>query len=151
MALTNSGKRALYSYVARAQATGSPEKVNIAKAVKLTFIQQTAIQKILSALWNNPNYLCPAELAIKPQHGYKSRVIKDLFPADQYGRWLELGCCDEALVDTDADGRPRLTFGPLLDYPNYKYTLIVPIRSDFHGSVHVDDVFPKGLPGGATK
>ena len=119
--------------------------------MQLTPNQQTAIQNILATLWNNPRYICPAILSLKPQHGYKSRVFKDTFSPDQYAVWMELGCSNQASAGTDRDGRPRLTFGPHLDYPNYTYTLVVPIRSDFHGSVYVDDVFPDGLPARATK
>lgn len=151
MGLTNGGKRALHAYIARAQASGQPEKMTIAGAVQLTKIQQASLQCILVRLWNNPKYACPAILAIKPQHGYKSRVLKDGFPADQFGAWLELGCSDQAAVDVDGSGRPRLTFGPRRDYPEYRYDLVVPIRSDFHGSVFVDDVIPQGLPAGANK
>lgn len=151
MALTSSGKKALRSYIARAQATGQPEKLNIAGAVKLTQTQRTELQQILVQLWKNPNYLCPAILPIKPQHGYKSRVFKDGFPADQFGVWLEFGCSDLAAVGEDSSGRPRLTLGPRRDYPNHEYNLVVPIRSDFHGSVYVDDVIPQGLPAGTKK
>lgn len=42
-------------------------------------------------------------------------MVKDGFAPEQYGEWLELACTDLALVGTDANGRPRLYFGPNIE------------------------------------
>lgn len=151
MAFTKSGLKALNSYLAKTQASGVVEKFTIKGAVQLTEQKRAEIEEILVTLWKRPSYACPLVLDLKPHHGYSSRVIKDQFHATQYGIWIEQGCSDLANVTADGDGRPRLTLGPLLDYPNYQYTLVVPIRSDWHGTVHIDDVIPLGLPKGAKK
>jgi hypothetical protein len=150
MALNNSGRKAFHSFLERTQATGKIEKFNIKGAVDLTPVQVAALTEVLSALWKRP-YQCPASLDFKPSHGYSSRVIKDGFPPEEYARWMELGCSDTAVVETDGNGRPRLVAGPYGDYPFYNYKLVVPVASDAFGSVAVNDVIPAGLPPGVTK
>ena len=152
MALTTVGKRVLGEYVARVQASGKLEKLTINGAVKLTPVQQADLQRLLIGLWKRPDYICPPVLPLKPDHGYNSRVMKDGFTGQQYMDWLEAGCSDAAVAGADADGyRIHLGFGPMGDYPNITYRLVVPIHSDSHGRVHVDDVIPKGLPAGTQK
>jgi hypothetical protein len=152
MAFTTVAIRVLGEYVARVQASGKVEKLTINNAVRLTAAQQADLQALLIGLWKRPDYVCPPVLALKPSHGYNSRVIKDKFPPQQYIDWLIDGCSDAAVAATDPDGsRIHLGFGPMGDYPNVTYNLVVPIRSDSHGSVHVDDVIPKGLSAGAKK
>jgi hypothetical protein len=152
MAITTVGRRVLNEYVARVQSTGKLEKLTIANAVSLTPKQQSDLQNLLVNMWDRPDYICPKNLALKPRHGYNSRVLQDGFTGQQYAEWLELGCSDAAIVASDAYGkRIHLAFGPMGDYPNITYNLIVPVHSDSNGSVHIDDVIPKGLAAGATK
>ncbi|MBJ7309614.1 hypothetical protein ACFOLJ_09710 [Rugamonas sp. CCM 8940] len=152
MPMTTVALRVLGEYVARVQASGKLEKVTISNAVKLTSQQQADLQQLLVGLWKRADYLCPANVDLKPRHGYNSRVIKDQFTGQQYIDWLEAGCSDAAVAGAAADGsRIHLGFGPMGDYPNITYQLVVPIRSDFFGSVHIDDVIPDGLPAGAKK
>lgn len=151
MALTKGGSKALSQYFERTQASDKVEKFTIKAAVELTPKQQTDIQAILGVLWALASCACPLVLDLKPHHGYASRVIKDCFSAAQYGRWLELGCSDSATVGQDANGRPRLVYAAMIDYPGYRYNIMVPIRSDARGAVHIDDVIPAGLPAGALK
>lgn len=152
MALTTVGRRLLYEYVARVQAKGKLEKVTIANAVRLTPQQQTDLQNLLMQMWNQPDYICPQNLALKPRHGYNSRVLHDGFSGQQYAEWLEAGCSDAAIVGSDSYGnRIHLAFGPMEDFPNITYNLIVPVHSDCNGSVHINDVIPKGLSAGASK
>jgi hypothetical protein len=152
MAFTVGGKRALIDYVTQAaELGGEPKKFHIPNAIKLTEKQRTDLQTVLSEYWKRP-YDCPHTLAIKPQHGFKSRVIKDNYPVMQYAEWLEVGCSDLAYVSTEiATGRPRLVHGPFVDFVPHTYSLVVPIQSDSHGTVHVADVIPSGLPAGAKK
>jgi hypothetical protein len=152
MAITTKGRRLLYEYAARVQASGKSERITLDKAVRLTPQQQSDLQNLLVKMWDRPSYICPGELAIKPNHGYNSRVVGDGFSVQQYVAWLEAGCSDAALVRADSHGtRIHLAFGPMGDYPNITYSLVVPVRSDWNGSVHIDDVIPKGLSAGATK
>jgi hypothetical protein len=152
MAITTVGRRVLYEYVARVQVSGKLEKLTIAGAVKLTPQQQVEIQNCLVSMWKRPDYVCPPTLPLKPDHGFNSRVFKDGFSGQQYSEWLIAGCSDAAVVRADPDGmRIHLSFGPIGDYPNITYTLVVPIHSDSHGRVHIDDVIPRGLPAGAKK
>lgn len=85
-------------------------------------------------------------LDIKPQHGYRSRVLKDGFAGSQYVEWLVAGCSDVAEVSTDSVGRPNLIVRPVEDGRQVAYDILVPIRSNQDGRVHIDDVIPKGLP-----
>lgn len=79
-------------------------------------------------------------------------MIKDQFSGAQYIEWLVAGCSDAAVVGAAKDGsRIHLRFEPMTDYPSIIYRLEVPVRSDFHGSVHIDDVIPYGLSKGAKK
>ncbi len=152
MAITAAAQRVLGEYVARIQASGKLEKLTINNAIRLTLQQQADLQQLLIGLWKRPDYVCPPSLPLKPSHGYNSRVIKDRFAGQQYIDWLVAGCSDAAVAGADANGcRIHLGFGPMGDYPNITYNLVVPIHSDFHGSVHVDDVIPHGLPSGARK
>jgi hypothetical protein len=152
MALTTVGRRLLLEYVGRVNLTSKLEKLTIAGAVKLTPKQQADIQNLLIVFWDRPDYVCPPSLAIKPDHGYSSRVFKDGFLSSQYAEWLDAGCSDAAVVQAENNGaRLHLFFGPVLDYPNITYNLVVPIHSDSHGRVHIDDVIPKGLRAGAKK
>jgi hypothetical protein len=151
MALTKDGKKALGTYFAKIQPWGEVPKMTITAAIKLTDKQRDGIEEHLIALWNQPSYTCPAILDLKPRHGYISRVIKDQFPVTQYEEWLDKGCSDLAIVATDNCGRPRLVVATMRDYPKYTYSIVIPIRSDAHGSVHIDDVIPEGLPKGAKK
>jgi len=152
MAITTVGRRVLREYIARVHSTGKVEKLTIANAVALTPKQQDELQNLLMSMWNRPDYICPPKLALKPKHGYESRVLGDKFSGEQYAEWLEQGCSDAAVVGADAYGkRIHLAFGPMGDYPNITYNLIVPVHSDAFGSVHIDDVVPKGLPAGSTK
>ena len=152
MPITTVGWRVLREYIARVDSTGKPEKLTIANAVALTTKQQDNLQNLLMSMWNRPDYICPPNLALKPKHGYESRVVRDKFSGEQYAQWLKQGCSDTAVVGADAYGkRIHLAFGPMGDYPNITYNLIVPVHSDAFGSVHIDDVVPKGLPAGSTK
>lgn len=152
MSFLPGGLRALKEYLARMEASGGDaKKETIRKAVQLTEVQHIGLQTILQLMWKNPDYICPTVLDVRPKHGWDSRVMKDGFTPEQYGKWLELGCTDLALVGTDSNGRPRLFFGPNTDFPSYKYTLIVPVTSDALGTVYIGDVYPSGLPAGATK
>lgn len=152
MAMTTVGLRVLGEYVARAQATGVAEKLTINNAVALTPKQQTALQQLFIDLWKRPDYVCPPLLPLKPRHGYEKRVMKDNFSGNQYIEWLVTGCSDAAIVSSQDGGyRIHLAFGPMGDYPNVTYRLEVPIHSDSHGRVHVDDVIPYGLHKGAKK
>jgi hypothetical protein len=152
MAITTAGRRVLREYITRVESTGKVEKLTIANAVRLTPKQQTDLQNLLVNMWDRPSYICPQNLAIKPKHGYESRVLRDKFSGEQYAEWLEQGCSDAALVEADEYGkRIHLAFGPMGDYPNITYKLVVPVHSDSNGSVHIDDVIPKGLPAGTTK
>lgn len=152
MAILPGGQRALREYLARTKASGGEAKKEvIRRAVQLTPVQQAGLQAILQAVWRNDDYICPPILDIRPKHGWDSRVVKDGFAPEQYGEWLELACTDLALVGTDANGRPRLYFGPNIDFPNYSYTLITPVTSDALGTVYIGDVYPSGLPAGAKK
>ena len=151
MGLTKDGRKALNAYFARIQPVGRIESVTIKGAITLTPAQRIEIEAHLIALWNRPAYTCPFILDLKPRHGYESRVIKQGFSAIQYGEWLEKGCSEEAIVSTDKNGRPRLVIARMQDFPRYIYNIVVPIRSDAHGSVHIDDVIPEGLPAEAKK
>jgi hypothetical protein len=152
MAITTVGRRVLREYIARVDSTAKLEKLTIANAVTLTLKQQDDLQNLLMSMWNRPDYICPPNLTLKPKHGYESRVLRDKFSGEQYAQWLEQGCSNTAVVGADAYGqRIHLAFGPMGDYPNITYNLIVPVHSDSNGSVHIDDVIPKGLPAGATK
>lgn len=151
MAFTTVGLRVLGEYVARAQEKGVIEKITINNAVALTALQQAQLQQLFINLWNRPGYICPSKLTLKPRHGYESRVIKDGFSGEQYIEWLVAGCSDNAVVASYNGSRIHLGFGPMGDYPNVTYRLEVPVRSDFHGSVYIDDVIPYGLQKGAKK
>lgn len=152
MALTTVGRRLLYEYIIRLEGNGKAEKLTIANAVRLTTQQQQDLQSLLVSMWNRPEYLCPSSLPLKPSHGYQSRVLQDGFTGHQYAEWLEMGCSDAAVVAADSYGeRIHLAFGPMGDYPNVSYRLVVPVHSDSNGSVHIDDVIPKGLRAGAIK
>jgi len=151
MALLPGSQRALLDYLASAKASGDAKKQTIARAVKLTAIQQSRLQAALQALWRRADYICPQYIDLRPLHGYASRVLKDNFPPEQYGDWLVLACSDLAVVGTDTRGRPRLCFGPNIDFPDHSYTLVAPVTSDAFGYVHINDVIPSGLPAGATK
>lgn len=146
MALTTDAHRALLLYVSQAREQDEPHKATIHKAVILTAGQRDKIAAILSAFWGT-EYRCPPELDLKPQHGYRSRVIKDGFSAERYVEWLVLGCSDVAQVAQDDRGRPHLAIACVKekDTPGGSYTLQVPIRSTAGGYTHVDDVIPKGL------
>ena len=65
----------LREYIARVDATGKPEKLTFANAVVLTPKRQDALQNLLMSMWNRPDYMCPQKLALKPKHGYESRVL----------------------------------------------------------------------------
>ncbi len=146
MAITPEGHRALEAYIANAQRFGRPDRINIGQAVTLTDSQVEALTRILTEYWGRP-YECPKVLDIKPHHGYLSRVNKDNYPPDQYVLWLVAGCSDVATVEVEeANGRPRLVISNVCDHHSKSYSLIVPVRSDTHGHVHIDDVIPKGLP-----
>lgn len=152
MAITTAARRVLYEYLTRVQTSGKLEKLTIADAVRLTPRQHADLQKLLVKFWKRPDYTCPKDLALKPKHGYNSRVLQDGFSAQQYAEWLEAGCSDAAIVGSDPNGtRIHLAFGPMDDYPNITYRLVVPVHSDSNGSVHIDDVIPKGLSAGAKK
>jgi hypothetical protein len=152
MAITTAARRVLHEYVTRIQTCGKLEKLTIVDAVRLTPPQHADLQNLLVKMWNRPNYICPKNLALKPKHGYSSRVLRDGFSARQYLEWLEYGCSDAAIVGSEPDGtRMHLAIGPMDDFPNITYRLIVPVHSDSNGSVHIDDVIPKGLSAGATK
>lgn len=125
--------------------SGEPNKETIRGAVLLTEDQRASLEFILRKLWGRTDYRCPLNLDVKPQHGYRSRVLKDGFTAEKYAEWLVAGCSDTATVGTDANGRPHLLVAGTVD-GNHVYDIVVPIRSDASGYVHVDDVIPKGLP-----
>lgn len=144
MAVTPEGHRALEAYVAQA-AIGGPANTTVWNAVILTDAQVAGLAEVLSAWWGRP-YPCPRTLDIKPRHGYNSRVVKDDYPAEQYVLWLVAACSDVAEVATDPSGRPRLIVPAVSDEQGRNYSLIVPVHTDSHGHVHVDDVIPKGLP-----
>ena len=115
-------------------------------------LTQAALQQLLINLWNRPEYVCPLMLPLMPRHGYESRVIKDQFSGQQYIDWLVVDCSGAAVAAADSRGsRIHLGYGPMSDYPNITYRLEVPVRSDFHGKVYIDDVIPYGLPKGAKK
>lgn len=50
------------------------------------------------------------------------------------------------MVGIEQNGRPHLLVSGVIDGPN-TFDIVVPIRSDALGYVHIDDVIPKGLPG----
>jgi hypothetical protein len=144
VALDPHAYKALQNYVARVSATRAVHRETVRDAIVLTLEQQAAISAKLSILWGRP-YRCPLLLPIKPEHGYRSRVLKDAFTGDQYLEWLVAGCSDTAVVEDDEKGRPRLVLHDVLDHRNVRYDIVVPIRSDSAGFVHVDDVIPKGI------
>ena len=76
--MTPSAVKALQNYIARADAAGEARKVTIFKAVVLTKAQRTEVELLLTGFWKKPMG-CPLLLDIKPQHGYRSRVLKDGF------------------------------------------------------------------------
>lgn len=145
MALTVAAHKALTMYVERADIDG-PAKQTIVRAVALTLAQKQAAELILREYWGQPSYACPSILDLKPQHGYRSRVQKDNYPSPRYVEWLVAGCADVAAVRADPSGRPQLLVAGVEDETGHTYDLLVPIRSDVHGYVHIDDVIPKGLP-----
>ncbi|WP_332852155.1 hypothetical protein [Duganella sp. S19_KUP01_CR8] len=147
MAMTAAAERVLREYVRRAQTEGELEKLTITNAVRLTPQQQETLKFLLAALWDKQDYQCPAVLPLKPNHGYQSRVLKDGYTGQQFIDWLVIGCSDAATASAATDGtRVHLGSGPMQDATSRTYNLIVPIRSDIHGSVYIDDVIPKGLP-----
>ncbi|HEY4292483.1 hypothetical protein [Luteibacter sp.] len=146
MALTPSAAKALASYCVQASEAGDPPRATIKGAVVLTIEQQEGITYYLSAFWAG-DVKCPIVLDLKPQHGYRSRVLKDGFTGDQYAEWLAVGCSDVAEVSADRNGRPNLIVRAVDDGRRVTYDVMVPIRSTQDGYVHIDDVIPLGLPG----
>jgi hypothetical protein len=144
LGITPQGARALRDYIEQARVQG-PSKRKLYAAVALTGAQRAATVEALRRLWRNPNFVCPAQLALKPLHGYESRVLKDGFTSAQYCAWLMIGCADAAVVKCDRSGRPFLFTTGMVDVTERVYDLIVPIRSDSKGNVSIDDVIPKGL------
>jgi hypothetical protein len=144
LALTSGAVEALKIYIAQAGAAGAPHKLTIRQAVILTEAQRAEISALLAGVWKR-EMVCPLMLDLKPQHGYQSRVLKDGFTAEQYAEWLTIGCADVAEVSTDANGRPNLIVRAVVDHHSISYDVLVPIRSDAFGNVHVDDVIPRGL------
>ena len=145
MAITPSAVKALQAYVARADAAGEPHKETIFSAVVLTDDQRAEISVLLAGFWKKPMD-CPALVDLKPHHGYRSRVLKDGFTGAEYAEWLVAGCSDVAEVSTDAIGRPNLIVRAVDDGRRVVYDILVPVRSNQDGHVHIDDVIPKGLP-----
>lgn len=145
MAFDPKAHKALTRYVDRVLKTGVVHRDTIRDAVILTDIQRVAISVALEALWGRA-YPCPLLLSVKPDHGYRSRVIGDGFTPEQYVEWLVLGCSDAAEVKVeDGTGRPYLLVADVVDHRNVRYDVIVPIRSDALGFVHIDGMIPKGL------
>src|ERR1700755_3632197 len=144
MALIPSAHTALTDYVVRSQASGAPAKATVKEAVILTAAQVEKATALLSALWGRA-YPCPGLLDLKPAHGYASRVGKDGYTGDQYVEWLSAGCSDDAMLEADDRGRPNLRVNVTDDNGALLYAIVVPLRSDALGYVHVDDVIPKGL------
>jgi hypothetical protein len=150
MSLANHARKALDIYIQQTKKTGTPHKLVIRDAVTLTVVQRASIEECLTAIWKRP-YPCPPVLHLSPKHGYESRVLKDGFSPEQYVEWIERGCSNDALVSTDGAGRPHLLVQNNLDFPRYKYNIVVTLRADAHGSIQIDDVIPRGLPAGAKK
>lgn len=62
--------------------------------------------------------------------------------------WLVLGCSDVAEVDVDHLGRPHLVVRGVTEADSQAaYDVVVPIRSNADGFIHIDDVIPRGLAG----
>lgn len=146
MAFRPDAHKQLLRYAEDAAELALPHKATIADAIVLTADQRLAIEKTLREYWANVSYACRLSLDVKPQHGFASRVLKDGFSPEQYVEWLVAGCSDIAVVGTDSHGRPALVVADIVDERAVGYDLIVPIRSDVRGYVHIDDVIPKGLP-----
>lgn len=144
MALTSTAVKALALYCKQVTEESGPPKATIKGAVVLTSSQQEALTYYVSAFWKR-DLTCPRILDLKPQHGYKSRVLKDGFTGEQYAEWLAVGCSDVAEVSTDKHGRPNLIIRGVDDGRRVSYDVMVPIRSTQDGYMHVDDVIPLGL------
>lgn len=145
MALAPGAVEALKIYIAQAAAAGKPHKLTIRQAIILTEEQRSEISILLAGVWKR-EMPCPLMLDLKPQHGFQSRVLKDGFTGEQYAEWLAIGCADVAEVSTDANGRPNLIVRAVVDHHAISYDVLVPVRSDSFGRVHIDDVIPRGLP-----
>lgn len=146
MAITHIGHTWLLNYIRDAAALGGAPKGTAKKAVVLTAAQQAGLTGLLRALWNE-QYQCPAILDIKPQHGYRSRVFKDSYLPEDFVEWLVAGCSDVAEVGSQEEtGRPMLIVRGVQGRWAKPFDIIVPVRSDALGYVHIDDVIPKGLP-----
>lgn len=145
MALNPKAYVALVRYCERAVDLG-PYKEKIRNAVILTPSQRLGVSAKLSSFWNRA-IECPLQLDLVPQHGFRSRVLKDGFSPEQFAEWLVVGCSDVASVGQDPVGRPFLIVPATTDPQGHTYDVVVPIRSDATGHVHIDDVIPKGLAG----
>lgn len=121
-----------------------PEQLRIREAIVLTNNQIVRVSEILTALWRR-EYLCPAILDLRPTHGFESRILKDGYSLARYVEWLVLGCSDAAEVAAEQSGRPHLLVRDVCDEGSQKYDIVVPLRSDYRGVVHVDGVIPRGL------
>jgi len=136
----------LNGWILDASKAGGPSKQPLYDAIRLTETQRVAAETFLRAYWGTNDYQCPELLTIRLWHGFNSRVLKDGFSPWHLESWLIRGCDDAAMVDTDARGRPRLVLPGQRDFAPHVYDIVVPIRSDAHGDVSIDDVIPKGLP-----
>ncbi|MBO9748934.1 MULTISPECIES: hypothetical protein [Xanthomonas] len=143
MAFRPDAHKELIRYIS--SAGGQPPRQTIRKAIILTSQQQSDLTTALRQLWGSQTYVCALQLDLKPQHGYNSRVLKDGFSGAKYVEWLVAGCSDTAVVGVEKNGRPHLLVPGVIDGLN-TFDIVVPIRSDALGYVHIDDVIPKGLP-----
>jgi hypothetical protein len=145
VAITRDATHWLRMYVEQALRSGVAHRATAKEAVALTRQQHADLEASLRVFWARP-YPCPRVLDLKPQHGYRSRVEKDGFHADEFVRWLVAGCSDVAEVATQSNGRPYLVLRSVQEAGKGDFDLIGPITSDQLGYVHVFDVIPKGLP-----
>ena len=150
MAFTPDAHKSLQSYVAQVLASGVAHQATIRNAILLTGVQHQTLTNRLREFWGNQSYQCPFILDVKPRHGYLSRVLKDGFTPEQFAEWLVAGCSDVAEVVVDRVGRPGLIVRSVTDERAISYDILVPVRSNISGYVHVDDVIPRGLQGKKT-
>lgn len=142
-ALNPAARDRLHAILQEYERTG-PTARSISNAIDLTPQQREGIAKILSEQFGRPIPV-PPSIALKPRHGYESRVLKDGFTTEDLLRWFVAGSDDSAAAVADRRGRAGLLGRDAGTSTKIPANVRLTVRGDALGNVYADDVIPEKI------